>query len=246
MLDNSNVSENYLADEAAIAIEINGVSYAVMMATPEDITDFAIGFLFSESIINHFYDIHDIQDHASQYGLTIQITIANRCNQLLKHRVRQLKGVSGCGMCGTQALNQAFPEQSILPQSSPPQENVLTHLREKLNKWQERAKHSGAMHAAFWLDKDANIQLCREDIGRHNALDKLIGALIQEKVSPQSGILLITSRCSSELIQKTLRFGATTLMSLASPSQLAVNLASTHNLNLIHLPRHKLPIYYMP
>lgn len=176
-----------LVEEVAVSVNINGINHAVMMATPDDLDDFAIGFLFGEGIIGGNHDVHDIQSTPSEHGIVLDVTIANRCLAVLGQRKRRLAGASGCGICG-------------------------------------------------------EILACREDIGRHNALDKLIGMQLRQPV--QAATLVITSRCGSELIHKAVQFGAAHLISLASPSQLAVRLALKYNLTLIHVPRSDAPVCY--
>ena len=203
-----------LVEEVAVSVNINGINHAVMMATPDDLDDFAIGFLFGEGIIGGNHDVHDIQITPSEHGVVLDITIANRCLAALGQRKRRLAGASGCGICGG---------EGIAP-------------------WQSKARQSGALHAALALDEGGEILACREDIGRHNALDKLIGMQLRQPA--QATTLVITSRCGSELIHKAVQFGAAHLISLASPSQLAVRLALKYNLTLIHVPRSDAPVCY--
>lgn len=232
----------HLVEEVATAININGVNYAVMMMTPDNYEDFAMGFLFTESIISHAYDVHDINLNPSPQGMNIEITVANRCFERFKHNKRQLAGNTGCGICGVTAIEQALPKLPKLSPKDPIQLTNLAQLKQQMQQYQIKAKTTGAIHAAFSLNAQAQIQLCREDLGRHNALDKLIGALLQQKQNCES--LLVTSRCSSELINKAILFGAHNLISLASPSRLAVERALEHNLNLIHIPKQDSAIIY--
>ena len=236
-----------LVEEVAAAISINQINYAVMMITPDDIKDFITGFLFTEQIIEQAYDIHDWQIDSHELGLNIDVTLANRCMYKFASKKRALRGTSGCGICGTQALEQAFPALTALPACKPYRINNAPQLKNHLTAHQLKAQQSGALHAAFWLDSNNQILACREDIGRHNALDKLIGYIQQVPVKPETlakQALLVTSRCSTELIQKAVKVGIPTLISLASPSQLAVKLAKQYGLNLIHIPRQDEPNYY--
>lgn len=231
-----------LAEEAAISININGINHAVMMATPDDLDDFAIGFLYGEGIIGGNHDVHDIQLIPSEQGMVLDVTIANRCLATLNQRKRRLTGASGCGICGVEAIEHALPALTPLPPSAPPAADSLLNLRERITPWQSKARQSGALHAALALGAEGEILACREDIGRHNALDKLIG--MQLRAPRRSRTLVITSRCGSELIHKAVQFGAAHLISLASPSQLAVRLALKYHLNLIHVPRSDAPVCY--
>ncbi|MCU4675992.1 formate dehydrogenase accessory sulfurtransferase FdhD [Catenovulum sp. 2E275] len=244
-----------LVEEIAAAISINQINYAVMMITPDDIDDFIVGFLFNEQIIQHNYDIQDIETSENALGLEINVTLANRCLSQFKHRQRQLKGATGCGVCGASALEYAFPKLNPLKQHNPYTIQNPQHLKQSLAHYQLKGRQTGAIHGAFWLDQNNQILACREDIGRHNALDKLIGFIVQKPQSRSKSsaelsqnlaqtALLITSRCSAELIQKAVCIGIPTLISLASPSQLAVKLAQQYRLNLVHIPRQDQPIVY--
>ena len=231
-----------LVEEVAVSVNINGINHAVMMATPDDLDDFAIGFLFGEGIIGGNHDVHDIQSTSSEQGAVLDITIANRCLAALGRRKRRLAGASGCGICGVEAIEHALPELIPLTPGAPLDPARLRDLRERIAPWQNKARQSGALHAALALDDRGEILACREDIGRHNALDKLIGMQLRQPV--QAATLVITSRCGSELIHKAVQFGAAHLISLASPSQLAVRLALKYNLTLIHVPRSDAPVCY--
>lgn len=141
-------------------------------------------------------------------------------------------------MCGVEALEQALPELAELPGAPLPPAHWLAGLRERIDAFQPLGQHCGAVHAALFMDRHGELLLGREDIGRHNALDKLIGALLRQGIDSQGGIAIVTSRCSLELIQKVLRAGIQTLVSLSAPTGLALQWARKHNLNLIHLPKH--------
>jgi len=230
-----------LVEEVPLAININGVNFAVMLASPFDIEDFVVGYLHSESVIKYNRDIHEINIEPHQDARIVDVTIANRCLEQLRSRQRQLKGTSGCGLCGSQSLEVAFPKLEALPNSAPFDLKLAAELKHQLRPWQIHGANSGALHAAFWLDKKAKIQFCREDIGRHNALDKIIGHVKRRQLDTTDSAVLVTSRCSVELVQKTVLARIPNLLSLASPSTLAVKLAQQSKLNLIHIPKHDAP-----
>ena len=167
------------------------------------------------------------------------MTIANRAFWNLKQQRRQLAGTSGCGLCGVEAVEQALPDLKVLPGAPLPPVEWLDGLRQRIGAFQPLGQHCGAVHAAVFMNDKGELLLGREDIGRHNALDKLIGGLIRQKIPTAGGLAIVTSRCSLELIQKVLRAGIQTLVSLSSPTGLAVQWARRHNLNLIHLPQKK-------
>ncbi|MBX9762770.1 MAG: formate dehydrogenase accessory sulfurtransferase FdhD [Pseudomonadaceae bacterium] len=235
-----------LASETALAISYNGISHSVMMVSPSDLEDFIYGFSLSAGLIDSFDEVYDIRltPHAS--AISAEVQVSNRAFWALKQQRRTLAGNSGCGLCGVEALEQALPQLQSLTPSPLPAAAHLQGLRTRIQAVQTMARHSGAVHAALFVDTNGAIQLCREDIGRHNALDKLLGALHREGENPREGFAVVTSRCSLELIHKALRAGIGTLVSLSAPTTLSVQWARQHNLNLIHLPQHSAPRVYSP
>jgi len=239
--DTAHVLNRQLVEEVPVAITINGISFVVMLASPYDLDDFAYGLLLSEGVINHKNQIHDVRISPASRGMQVDVSLANRRLNVFNTRQRQLRGTSGCGLCGKAAIDDAFPALKPLSKRSCPELTNIAALKEQLPLWQTRAKLSGAMHAAFWVDEKAQILACREDIGRHNAVDKLIGYALKENWQPDEASLLVTSRCSVEIVQKAIRFGFANLITLASPTQLAVDIADEHNLNLVHIPKAEQP-----
>ncbi|MDH4872471.1 formate dehydrogenase accessory sulfurtransferase FdhD [Pseudomonas sp. BN515] len=240
------VEDAALAEECALAISYNGISYAVMMVSPSALEDFVAGFSLSSAVVQSIDDIYDIQIEGEGIALHAEVDIGNRAFWSLKEQRRNLAGTTGCGLCGVEALEQALPElRSLVPAPLPPAEHFVD-LRQRINEAQELARRSGALHAALFVDADGALRLCREDIGRHNALDKLIGALLRQGLDPRAGFAVVTSRCSLELIHKAVRAGLSTLVSLSAPTTLTVEWARRHHLNLIHLPHHSAPRVYSP
>ncbi|MCP1499079.1 FdhD protein [Pseudomonas migulae] len=235
-----------LAEEVALAIAFNGISQAVMLVTPTDLEDFIVGFSLGSGIIEDASDIYDLQLSGSGSAQYAQVTIANRAFWNLKQQRRQLAGTSGCGLCGVEAVEQALPDLKVLPGAPLPPAEWLDGLRQRISAFQPLGQHCGAVHAAVFMNAEGELLLGREDIGRHNALDKLIGGLIRQKIPTTGGLAIVTSRCSLELIQKVLRAGIQTLVSLSAPTGLAVQWARRHNLNLIHLPQKNAPRVYSP
>ena len=242
----ASVGATALAEECALAISYNGLSQAVMMVTPQDLEDFVLGFSLSSGLIDSLDEVYDVQLHGDGAARHAEVRIASRAFWALKRQRRQLAGNSGCGLCGVEALEQALPPLAILPASELPPAVHLAGLRERIASAQTLARHSGAVHAALFVDADGRIALCREDIGRHNALDKLIGALPGAGCTPGAGFAVVTSRCSLELIHKAVRARIGTLVSLSAPTALTVQWARAHRLNLIHLPHHSAPRVYSP
>ena len=242
----TSVAASPLAEECALALSYNGLSQAVMMVTPQDLEDFVRGFTLSSGLIDSLDEIYDLQLHGDGAARHAEVQIASRAFWALKRQRRQLAGSSGCGLCGVEALEQALPPLEALPASPLPPAAHLAGLRERIASAQTLARHSGAVHAALFVDSDGRIALCREDIGRHNALDKLIGALHGAAIAPAEGFVALTSRCSLELIHKAVRARIATLVSLSAPTALTVQWARAHRLNLIHLPHHSAPRVYSP
>ncbi|MFC3094022.1 formate dehydrogenase accessory sulfurtransferase FdhD [Alteromonas sediminis] len=226
-----------MVNETPIAIALNGISFVVMLASPYDLDDFVYGLLLSEGVISNKNQIHDVQITPVPKGIVVDVTLANRQLESLRIRQRQLRGTSGCGLCGKTAIDEAFPELPLLPTRKCLSIADIEALKDQLPHWQQRAQYSGAMHAAFWINEEANILACREDIGRHNAVDKLVGYALKQGWSPETANLLVTSRCSVEIVQKAILCGVVSLITLASPTQLAVDTAREHNLHLFHIPK---------
>ena len=235
-----------LAEEVALAIAYNGISQAVMLVTPTDLEDFIVGFSLGSGIIEDATDIYDLQLTGAGSAQYAQVTIANRAFWNLKQQRRQMAGTSGCGLCGVEAVEQALPDLKVLPGAPLPPIEWLDGLRQRISAFQPLGQYCGAVHAAVFMNASGELLLGREDIGRHNALDKLIGGLFRQKISTEGGLAIVTSRCSLELIQKVLRAGIQTLVSLSAPTGLAVQWARRHNLNLIHLPQKNAPRVYSP
>ncbi|GAB3471493.1 formate dehydrogenase accessory sulfurtransferase FdhD [Azotobacter salinestris] len=240
------VGETQLATECALAISYNGLNHAVMMVTPEALEDFVHGFTLTAGIIDSADEVYDLRLVEGAEAWRAEVEIASRAFWQLKRQRRQLAGSSGCGVCGVEALEQALPQLPALEPVPLPPAGHLQGLRESIAAEQRLARHSGALHAALFVDEAGEIRLCREDIGRHNALDKLIGALGRERLEPGRGFAVVTSRCGVELLHKAVRAGIGTLVGLSAPTALTVDWARHHHLNLIHLPHHSAARVYSP
>ncbi|MGL5998621.1 MAG: formate dehydrogenase accessory sulfurtransferase FdhD [Pseudomonas proteolytica] len=245
-LDRTQSDSTALAEEVALAIAYNDISQAVMLVTPTDLEDFIVGFSLGSGIISDISDIYDLQLSGTGSAQYAQVQISSRAFWNLKQQRRQLAGTSGCGLCGVEALEQALPDLKVLPGAPLPPAAWLEGLRQRISTFQPLGQYSGAVHAAVFMNSQGELLLGREDIGRHNALDKLIGALVRQRIPTAGGVAIVTSRCSLELIQKVLRAGIQTLVSLSSPTGLALQWARRHNLNLIHLPQKSAPRVYSP
>ncbi|MFV8782706.1 formate dehydrogenase accessory sulfurtransferase FdhD [Microbulbifer sp. SA54] len=239
-----------LAEERAVALSFNGVNYAVMMATPEYLEDFATGFSLSTGIVQYAGQILDIEIAAGdQDSILVDVTLSQRALHQLKQSQRSLAGTSGCGLCGVAALEQALAplatSESVAASALPPV-NQLNDLRGRFQQAQQHRQRRGAMHAALFVDARGVTVFCREDIGRHNALDKLLGACARDGLDLAEGFVALTSRCSLELVQKAVRLKVGTLVSLSSPSDISVRWAQKYNLNLLHQPANGPTRVYSP
>lgn len=235
-----------LAEECALAITYNGLSQAVMMISPADLEDFAVGFSLANGFIDSLDDIYDIRLLGRGSARRAELEISSRAFWRLKQQRRQLPGTSSCGLCGVEALEHALPRLPVMPASALPPSSWLQDLRQRIEAFQPLGRDCGAVHAALFMGANGEISLGREDIGRHNALDKLIGAMARSGCVADGGLAIVTSRCSLELVHKVQRAGIPTLVSLSSPTGLAAQWAQRHNLNLIHLPHHSPPRVYSP
>lgn len=235
-----------LAEECALAIAYNGLNQAVMMVTPADLEDFVVGFSLGAGIVDSPADIYDIRVSGEGNGRHAEVEIASRAFWKLKEQRRQLPGNASCGLCGVEALEQALPQLPPMPVAPLPPPHWLDNLRQRIAEFQPLAQRCGAVHAALFINAQGQIVLGREDIGRHNALDKLIGALCRAGQDLSGGVAVVTSRCSLELIHKVQRAGIPTLVSFSSPTGLAADWAQRHNLNLIHIPHRSPPRVFSP
>lgn len=209
-----------------------------MMATPEDFKDFALGFSLSERIIKTPEEIENISVVDDKKGVIVNVTIPEERHIELIKRRRGMTGWTGCGLCGVESLEDAVPE---LP--APVKDNLriapqaVYSAFDNLHPHQPEKQATGAVHAAAWCHPDGGIIIVREDVGRHNALDKLIGAMHLKEMDFQDGFCLITSRCSYEMLQKTAQAGIPLLAAISAPTALAVEMAETAGVTLIALAR---------
>ncbi|MDA9557393.1 formate dehydrogenase accessory sulfurtransferase FdhD [Vibrio sp.] len=225
-----------LVEEIPLALSYNGINYAVMMVTPVDLEAFVLGFSLSEKIVDHATELKSVTFHSQEEGIEASIDISNRAFYALKQQRRQLAGRTGCGICGKEALEHlSLRDLNILPQTPLPESHLFKGLRNTLSEHQPLAQISGALHSAAFINDKGDIVMNYEDVGRHNALDKLIGGLLQKKQDMSSGAIVMTSRCSFELVQKVIRCGGRTLATLSPPTAKAVEMARLYNLNLLHL-----------
>ena len=229
--------ERAVAIEAPVAIEINGLGYAVMMATPADLEDFAFGFCQSERLIDDATDMIDVETHDTERGTILRITLSPERVERVVERVRHRVSESSCGLCGIENLEQALrPLPRVTATSTASPDAIFTALG-GLRAHQPLNTATGAVHAAALCAADGTIRLAREDVGRHNAFDKLIGAMLRDGATWDGSFALLSSRCSYELVEKAVLAGCPTLVTVSMATTLAVARAAETGLDLIVLAR---------
>ena len=232
----SHINYLALAEEVPVALVFNGISHAVMMASPVHLEDFALGFALTEGLIDRASQLYGVEVIHQTNGLELQLDVAAQTEARLKERRRSMAGRTGCGLCGADSLAQvklALPQAPEVHIDVDAMHRAHAHMRAL----QPLKQQTGATHAAAWSDLQGEITLLREDVGRHNALDKLIGALSKTSTDMHQGFICITSRASFEMVQKTVMAGAGALTAVSAPTRLAVELAEQHNLALAGLVR---------
>ena len=223
--------------EAPVAIEINGLAYAVMMATPADLDDFALGFCLSEQLIEAPAQFEWCEASELERGWLLRITLAGECAAPLVERARLRLTEGSCGLCGIESLDQVLRPLPVVPGSLEVTDAALFLAGAALRERQPLGRATGAAHAAAFCDAGGTILTVREDVGRHNAFDKLIGALARAGVPPSQGFVLLSARCSFELVQKAVLAGVPLLATVSAPSTLALETARAHGLRLVSLLR---------
>ncbi|MGD9943599.1 MAG: formate dehydrogenase accessory sulfurtransferase FdhD [Burkholderiaceae bacterium] len=224
-------------DEVPVALEFNGVSHAVMLATPCDLEDFALGFSLTEGLLRDRSELFDVEVSESPQGITVALDISAEAFTRLKGRRRNLAGRTGCGLCGTESLQQAIRAPSPVTHAPRLNASALRRALGQLRSRQPLQQATGACHAAAWCALDGEVRLVREDVGRHNALDKLIGALVRAGLPAADGFALITSRASYEMVHKAASAGIGVLAAISAPTALAVRTAEAAQLSLLGFAR---------
>jgi FdhD protein len=237
--------DDWLTEEVPVALEFNGVSHAVMLATPADLEDFALGFGLSEGILDSAADLYGCEVVHSPQGITVQMDVSSRTFMALKARRRTLAGRTGCGVCGTESLDQVLRPAPIVRAGAPVHASAVARAMREMCDRQVLCEATGAVHAAAWCAADGAVLVVREDVGRHNALDKLIGATARS--GSRTGFVAVTSRASVEMVQKAATAGASLLAAISAPTLLAVRTAQAAQMSLIGLARHdNLVVYAHP
>lgn len=226
-----------VAEEIPVAFVYNERPHAVMMATPADLEDFAVGFSLSENIIDNAAQCMKVEVVEALAGIELHIAIPAEKAAKLEDRVRELTGRTGCGLCGAQTLDAAVRHPPAVAGAPDVREAGLLRALGEMQKLQTINAATGAVHAAAWADLDGSVALLREDVGRHNALDKLIGAMQRAGIDPRAGFLLVTSRASYEMVMKGATVGIGFLAAISAPTALAIALAQETDLTLVGFAR---------
>jgi FdhD protein len=233
-------------EETAIALVYNGVSHVVMMATPADLEDFALGFSLSERILDDAGQLYDLEVVSHPRGIEVRMAIAASAFAGLKERRRNLVGRTGCGLCGAESLDQALPQPRPVATDFSCSASALGHAVAALASRQPLKQLTGSVHAAAFCDETGEILALREDVGRHNALDKLIGGL-RRSGGEETGFVLVTSRASYEMVAKTAAADIPLLAAVSAPTSLAIEQAQASGITLVgHLSTERHVIYTAP
>jgi len=223
--------------ETPIEIVYGTIPYAVMMVTPEDIEDFVFGFSFTEGVITSRTDIRSVKVELHPKGLRALVDLAPERLSSHLSRQRAMIGRTGCGVCGIDDINALPSASERVAQGHDIAIEAIHQAVHALSAHQPLNDITRAVHAAAWCDPSGRVVIAREDVGRHNALDKLIGTALRQSIDPQSGFILITSRCSYEMVEKTASFGAATLIAVSAPTSLALERAEALGITLYAIAR---------
>jgi len=223
--------------EAPIAIEVCGIKYAVMMATPSDLRDYAVGFALSERLVQRVDQIRDINILSANGGWIVQMLLPSELTAMVCTRARTRVSESSCGLCGLESIEQILRPLPLVTARIRTDRAAIARALARLEDHQPLGRATGAAHVAAMCAPDGHILLAREDVGRHNALDKLIGALAMKGVAPSSGFFVLSARCSYELVEKTVQTGCPMLVTVSAPTSLAIDRATEAGLTLVTLAR---------
>jgi FdhD protein len=236
-----------VGQEWPVALVYNGISHAVMMCTPRDLEAFAVGFSLTEGIVERGSDIHDIEVffHDTPAGDTqphaeVHLQVVQQAFVALKQKRRALAGRTGCGVCGIESIDlldlqpERVPDTGFLSRLAA---DAIAHAAHELPAHQQLSKLTGGLHAAAWCDESGAVKYAFEDVGRHNALDKLIGHLVLQRVDTTQGFVFLSSRASYELVRKSARVGVPMLVTISAPTSLAISIAEKAGLRLVSFAR---------
>lgn len=227
-----------IPEEVPVALVYDGSTHAVMMATPADLEDFALGFSLTEGIVKSASEITGLEIVEHDNGLEARMWLDKATSRTHSERRRRIAGPTACGLCGVESLEVAVPPPTKVGASARVSEDEIRRALAALAPAQTLNAATRAVHAAaFWVSTSQALSHVREDVGRHNALDKLIGALSRERLDPAQGFVVLTSRVSVEMVQKTAQLGAEIMVAVSAPTALAVRTAEAAGITLIAVAR---------
>jgi FdhD protein len=226
-----------IPEETAVAFTYNGSSYAVMMATPHDLEDFAVGFSLTEGVIQSPVEIERLEIIAQAIGIELRMWLAEPHATAFQERRRYLAGPTGCGLCGIESLGEAMRTSAVISNTTNFQPDDIMQALNALDGLQKINEWTRAVHGAAFYQPGKGIVALREDVGRHNALDKLAGALARSECTVRGGIGIVTSRLSVEMVQKAAAIGLPVLVAVSAPTALAVRTADAAGITLIAVAR---------
>jgi FdhD protein len=226
-----------VATEVPVALTYNKRSHVVMMVSPFELEDFAFGFSMTEGIITSPEDVVDLKIIQRAEGLEVAMTVNEDCFGRLEKQRRNLVGRTGCGLCGAESLQQAMRTPATVTSQVSVTDMALQNAILSLNAHQPLQSETGAVHGAAWCGPTGEIRSLREDVGRHNALDKLIGSLLREKFNPATGFALVSSRASYEMVYKTAAVGIEVLVAVSAATTLAIDFAQRSGMTLVGFGR---------
>lgn len=228
-----------VAEEVPVALVFNGISHAVMMATPRDLEELAVGFALTEGIVRAESEIYDVEAHCLPGGAEVQLTIAQGAFMQLKERRRSLAGRTGCGVCGIESLALLDLEPEPIPPAPLPEPlaPAIERAARELPRHQALMRATGGVHAAAWCGLDGTVHKVFEDVGRHNGMDKLVGHLAMQGEHLRTGFVFLSSRASYELVRKAARMQIPMLATISAPTSLAIDIARQAGMKLVSFCR---------
>lgn len=237
-------ADDSIAAEVPVALSYNSIPHVVMMATPRDLEDMGVGFTVSESLVADYSELRDVTLDTSSGAFEIRLSVTgSRLGEMLQRR-RNLTGRTGCGVCGAETVEDAIRRPPpVAPGGSTSREQLVGALR-RMRELQPLGAQAGSLHAAAWVSWEGEVQLVREDVGRHNALDKLIGARLRAAQGFADGYAMVTSRASYEMVQKAATLGIRMLVAVSAPTTLGVELARECGLTLVGFAREEQQVVY--
>ncbi|GMO23895.1 formate dehydrogenase accessory sulfurtransferase FdhD [Bradyrhizobium sp. TM233] len=227
----------FIPEETPLALTYNGGTYAVMMGTPQNLEDFAVGFSLSEGIIKSVDDIKSLDIVRLDDGIELRMWLTSEDAALISERRRHVAGPTGCGICGIESIAEAVRPAAVVPQGQSFTPEQIMAAMQAIAPLQSINLQTRAVHAAAFWSTTGHIVALREDVGRHNALDKLAGALARSRTDTRSGMVLLTSRVSVEMVQKAAAIGAPMMVAVSAPTALAVRTAEAAGITLIAIAR---------